>query len=126
MSQQSRIGADVARHAGHLIDLLTIEEDLLDDAVDELDLPDLLAVLRDLRPLLDYHDPEVLVRTLKATATAVNAADVALRRHRGALVADLNAGGLSYSAIGDLFGVTGERARQWALDAPPTSNNPNP
>lgn len=104
--------------------LLNAEADL--EEPDELTLAELVAVLRDLLKVEHRLDGELTVRLVRAMATAVDAATILVRQRRGAIVAELYAGGLSYPAIGELFGgVTGERARQWAQEAPPTTTDSN-
>lgn len=104
--------------------LLIVEADLEDP--EDLDLADVVSVLRDLVKIAGRDlEPEVRVRVVRAMATTVARATDLVRLERGAVVRTLFEGGLSYPAIGDLFGgVTGERARQWAQEAPaPTTDN---
>lgn len=104
--------------------LLTIaEEDLADP--EALTLGELAGIAKDLAAVLadEDADHDLRIRATKAAGTVVVAITDRFRIVRGALVAALFAAGMSYPVIGERFGVTGERARQWAMDAPKTTDN---
>lgn len=98
--------------------LLHAEADL--EEPDALSLDDAIGIVRDLRPLLvdDDLDLDVRIRALRAIGTATEGMATTFRALRGTFVLALFSGGMSYPVIGERFGVSGERARQWATDAP--------